>query len=450
MNEHIFREYDIRGVVDRDLTDEVVYDLARAIGTFFLAHGAKRASLGRDARESSPRFRDLLIRGLTETGCDVLDVGMVPTPALYFTLFTEAVDAGVMITGSHNPADNNGFKVCLGKSTIFGEHISEIKRIAISKNFAIGQGERDKREVVDAYREYIRSNIRMGPRKLRVVVDAGNGMGGFIGAPLYRELGCEVIELFCEPDSRFPNHHPDPTVVENMRFAIDAVRENKADLAIAFDGDADRIGVVDEAGQIIWGDQLMLIFARTILKESPGATFIGEVKCSQNLFDDIKRHGGDPIMWKVGHSLIKAKMKETHAAMAGEMSGHLFFADRYFGYDDGIYAGARLLEILSNISGPVSSLLADVPRMFNTPEIRVDCPDDKKFEVVRILTEEFKKTHNVIDIDGARILFEHGWGLVRASNTQPVIVMRFEADSADRLETIQSTVDSAAKRLIAS
>ena len=448
MNEHIFREYDIRGVVGKDLTDEIVYDLARAIGTFFRANGATRASLGRDARESSPRFRDLMIRGLNETGCDVLDVGMVPTPTLYFTLFTEAVAAGVMITGSHNPADNNGFKVCLGKSTIFGEQIAEIKRIALSRSFASGQGAKEEREVVDAYREYIRSNIRMGSRKLRVVVDAGNGMGGFIGAPLYKELGCEVIELFCEPDSRFPNHHPDPTVVENMEFAINAVREHKADLAIAFDGDADRIGVVDAAGQIILGDQLMLIFARYILKESPGATFIGEVKCSQNLFDDIKRHGGNPIMWKVGHSLIKAKMKETHAAMAGEMSGHLFFADRYFGYDDGIYAGARLIEILSNANEPVSSLLADVPKMFNTPEIRVDCPDDKKFEVVRILTEEFKKTHEVIDIDGARILFEHGWGLVRASNTQPVIVMRFEADTQDRLEELQALVDSAAKGLI--
>ena len=274
-------------------------------------------------------------------------------------------------------------------------------------------------------------------------------MGGFIGAPLYKELGCDVIELFCEPDSRFPNHHPDPTVVENMRFAINAVREDKADLAIAFDGDADRIGVVDEEGRIIWGDQLMLIFARYILKESPGATFIGEVKCSQTLFDDIKRRGGNPIMWKVGHSLIKAKMKETHALMAGEMSGHLFFADRYFGYDDGIYAGARLIEILSQTQEPVSSLLADVPKMFNTPEIRVDCPDEKKFEVVRILTEEFKKTHEVIDIDGARILFEHGWGLVRASNTQPVIVMRFEADSQNQLEQIQKLVASAAQRLIA-
>ena len=448
MNEHIFREYDIRGVVGTDLTDEIVYDLARAIGTFFRSNGAPRASLGRDARESSPRFRDLLIRGLNETGCDVLDIGMVPTPALYFSLFTEAVDAGVMITGSHNPADNNGFKVCLGKSTIFGEQIAEIKRIAVSKSFATGEGAKSERAVVAAYREYIRSNLRMGRRKLRVVVDAGNGMGGFIGAPLYRELSCDVVELFCDPDSRFPNHHPDPTVVENMRFAIDAVSEHKADLAIAFDGDADRIGVVDETGGIIWGDQLMLIFARQILKENPGATFIGEVKCSQSMFDDIKRHGGNPIMWKVGHSLIKAKMKETHAAMAGEMSGHLFFADRYFGYDDGIYAGARLLEILSHIDGPVSSLLAGVPKMFNTPEIRVDCPDDKKFEVVHALTEQFKKTHKVIDIDGARILFEHGWGLVRASNTQPVIVMRFEADSPDHLNEIQSLVASKARSLI--
>lgn len=448
MNEHIFREYDIRGVVDRDLTDEIVYDLARAIGTFFRANGASHASLGRDARESSPRFRDLMIKGLTETGCDVLDVGMVPTPALYYTLFSEAVDCGVMITGSHNPADNNGFKVCLGSSTIFGEQISEIKRIALSGDFSTGEGRKTERDIAHAYQEYIRSSIRSGPRKLKVVVDAGNGMGGPIGAALYKELGCEVIELFCEPDSSFPHHHPDPTVVENMQFAINAVREHKADLAIAFDGDADRIGVVDEQGRIIWGDQLMIIFARHILKERPGATFIAEVKCSQTLFDDIRRHGGDAIMWKVGHSLIKSKMKETNAAMAGEMSGHLFFADRYFGYDDGIYAGARLIEILSNSGLPLSSELANVPQMFSTPEIRVDCPDEKKFDVVKTLTAEFQKTHEVIDIDGARILFEHGWGLARASNTQPVIVMRFEADSEEHLNEIQSLVASAAEQLI--
>jgi phosphomannomutase/phosphoglucomutase len=450
MNEHIFREYDIRGIVGKDLTDETVYDVARAIGTFYRAHGVRRASIGRDARESSPRFRDILIRGLTETGCDVLDVGMVPTPVLYFTLFTEAVEAGVMITGSHNPSDYNGLKVCLGKSTIFGGQINEIKNIALSGQFAVGEGKREEKDVVSAYREYIASNVTLGPRKIKVVVDAGNGMGGFIGAPLYRSMGCEVIELYCEPDSRFPNHHPDPTVVENMRFAVDAVRANDADLAIAFDGDADRIGVVDEKGEIIWGDQLMVIFARSILSQRPGATFIAEVKCSQTLFDDIERHGGNAIMWKVGHSLIKARMKETGAVLAGEMSGHVFFADNYFGYDDGIYAGARLLQILSNTEGPLSALLSGLPRTVATPEIRLDCPDDVKFSILPELTEEFKRTNKVIDIDGARIIFEHGWALVRASNTQPVLVLRFEADTQERLDEIRGIVEERVKRLIKS
>jgi phosphomannomutase/phosphoglucomutase len=448
MNEHIFREYDIRGVVGRDLTDEAVYDVARATGTFFRANGAGRVSLGRDARESSPRFRDIMIRGLNETGCDVIDVGMVPTPLLYFTLFSEDVEAGVMITGSHNPADNNGFKICLGKSTIFGEQISEIKRIALSGKFATGEGKREERDEIARYCDRILSDIKLGSRKLKVIVDAGNGMGGFIAAPLYRQMGCDVVELFCEPDSRFPNHHPDPTVIENMRFAIDAVKEQKADLAIAFDGDADRIGVVDETGRVIWGDQLMVLFAREILKTRPGSTFIAEVKCSQVLFDDIRNHGGQAIMWKVGHSLIKAKMKETGAALAGEMSGHIFFADRYFGYDDALYAGARLMEILTNTNEPLSALLADLPQTTATPEIRRDCPDEKKFDVVRALTEEFKRINEVIDIDGARILFEHGWGLVRASNTQPVIVLRFEADSEAHLNEIQSQVEERLTRLI--
>lgn len=448
MNEHIFREYDIRGIVDQDLTEETVYTVARAIGTFYQANGATRVSIGYDARASSPLFRDLMIRGLTETGCDVIDVGMVPTPVLYYTLFTEDVDAGVMITGSHNPSDYNGFKICLGKSSIFGDQINQIKAFAVNGNFASGQGTASKRDVVPGYSKYIESIIKLGPRKLKVVVDAGNGMGGFIGAPLYKEMGCEVIELFCEPDSRFPNHHPDPTVLENMHSAIDAVLEHHADLAIAYDGDADRIGVVDEKGRVIWGDQLMVIFARAILQEQPGATFIAEVKCSQTLFDDINAHGGNAIMWKVGHSLIKSAMKEKGAALAGEMSGHIFFAHRYFGFDDALYAGARLLEILSNTDAPLSSLLADLPPTVNTPEIRFDCPDDKKFAVVTKLTEEFKKTHKVIDIDGARVLFEHGWGLVRASNTQPVLVMRFEADNETHLSEIQDTVESKLKELI--
>jgi phosphomannomutase/phosphoglucomutase len=448
MNENIFREYDIRGVVDKDLTDESVDAVARAIGTFFRANGASRVSIGRDARESSPRFRDIMAKGLNETGCDVVDVGMVPTPVLYFTLFTEDVDAGVMITGSHNPADNNGFKICLDKSTIYGEQISEIKRLSLSRQFAAGAGTRVERDVTAAYRDCILSNVKLGPRRVKVVVDAGNGMGGYLGAPLYRDLGCEVIELFCEPDSRFPNHHPDPTVIENMRFAIEAVRDHKADLAIAFDGDADRIGVIDEGGRIIWGDQLMVIFSREILNNTPGAKFIAEVKCSQTLFDDIRKHGGTAIMGKVGHSLIKAEMKKTAAAMAGEMSGHLFFADRYFGFDDAIYAGARLLEILSHTEGPVSNLLADLPKTVYTPEIRLDCADEKKFEVVSRLTEEFKRTNEVIDIDGARIKFEGGWGLVRASNTQPVIVLRFEADTDENLTRIRGIVEGKLESLI--
>jgi phosphomannomutase / phosphoglucomutase len=449
MNPHIFREYDIRGVVGRDLTDESVADLARAIGTFFYRNGARRVSVGRDARESSPLFRDLLVRGFNQSGLDVLDVGMVPTPMLYYTLFTQGVEAGVMITGSHNPPDENGFKVCLGKSTIFGSQISEIKEIALARDFASGAGAVEQRDILDEYSQQIAANVQLGPRRLKVIVDGGNGMGGMVGAPLYQAMGCDVVELFCEPDSRFPNHHPDPTVVENMRFAIDAVAEHQADLAIAFDGDGDRIGVVDETGRVIWGDQLMIIFSRAILKQHPGARFIAEVKCSQVLFDDILQHGGEALMWKVGHSLIKAKMKEIGAQMAGEMSGHLFFADRYFGYDDAVYAGARLLEILSATDQPLSHLLADLPPTVYTPEIRLDCPDEKKFAVVRALTEDFKRTHDVVDIDGARIRFAHGWALVRGSNTQPVIVMRFEADTQEHLEEMRRLLEAKARSLMA-
>jgi phosphomannomutase/phosphoglucomutase len=448
MNPHMFREYDIRGIVDKDLTEDSVYDLARAAGTFFRRHKAPLVSLGYDARESSPRFRDLFVRGLNETGCSVLDIGMVPTPVLYFSLFTQGTDAGVMITGSHNPADNNGFKICLGKSTIYGSQIVEIRDVALARDFASGSGAVETRDVVPEYRKRITSDVGLGSRRLKVVVDAGNGMGGVIGGPLYRDLGCDVIELFCEPDSRFPNHHPDPTIVENMRFAVDTVRHRSADLAIAFDGDGDRIGVVDEKGRIIWGDQLMVIFSRDILKKRPGSTFIAEVKCSRTLFDDIRRNGGNAIMWKVGHSLIKAKMRESGAALAGEMSGHIFFADRYYGYDDAIYAGARLLEILSNMEGSLSSLIDDLPRTVYTPEIRLDCADELKFHVVRTLTNDFKRTHEVIDVDGARIVFEHGWGLVRASNTQPILVLRFEADNEQHLAEIREAVESRARNLV--
>lgn len=439
-NPNVFREYDIRGVVNRDLTEDFVYQLAKGCGTYFADKGVRKIVLGRDCRLSSPSFRDTFLEGITETGIHAIDVGVVPTPLLYFALFNLNVKGGIQITGSHNPPDNNGFKVCLGTSTIYGEEIQKIRRIMESGAFATGKGTFEERDITRAYREYFQKHLTPGNRKRRVAVDAGNGTGGVIAVPVYRDLGFEVIPLFCDQDGHFPNHHPDPTIPENMKSLIETVDRERADLGIAFDGDSDRIGVVDECGTIIWGDQLMIVFSRSILKDSPGATFIAEVKCSQTLFDDIARRGGNPIMWKVGHSLIKAKMKEESALLAGEMSGHLFFADRYFGYDDAIYAGARLLEILSNTEGSLSSLLSDVPKMVSTPEIRMDCPDEKKFHLVQQLAEEFKKEYRVIDIDGARVLLHDGWGLVRASNTQPVLVLRFEASSQNRLRTIQNLV----------
>ncbi len=463
MNPNIFREYDIRGIVEQDLTDATVAKLANAIGTFFVRNDARRIAVGFDARMSSPRFRDLLVRGLNQVGCDVLDVGRVPTPVLYFAVFTEEVDGGVMITGSHNPPDHNGFKICLGKSTIFGEQIQAIKNIALAEASIGGanlfhrsepfthEQVKPKIQIADVLQEYQRQLLRrvtVGEKPIKVVVDAGNGMGGVTAIPLYRALGYEIVELFCEPDSDFPNHHPDPTVTENLQDAIRAVKENNADLAIAFDGDGDRIGVVDENGRIIWGDELMVLLSRAVLAEKPNATIIAEVKCSQKLFDDIAAHGGKPLMWKAGHSLIKAKMKETGAALAGEMSGHIFFADRFYGFDDATYAGARLLEILSKTNKTLSELLADLPETFSTPELRVDCSEEKKFEIVAKIAEEFAKTNEVITIDGARILFENGWGLVRASNTQAILVLRFEADTNENLVAIRETVESRVNYLI--
>lgn len=448
MNSNIFREYDIRGIVGEHLTDETVATLGKAIGTFFNRNGAKRIAIGYDARVSSPRFCELLTQGFNETGCDAVLIGRVPTPVLYHTVFTKSVDGGVMITGSHNPPDHNGFKICLGKSTLFGSQIQEIKEIAFSGEFSVGAGTIEEIEVLDDYEADILSKINLGGRKLKAVVDGGNGMGGVTGVPIYEKLGVELVKLFTEPDSNFPNHHPDPTVTENLQDCIEAVRESGADLGIAFDGDGDRIGVVDETGRIIWGDELMVLLSREILKEKPNSTIIAEVKCSQNLFDDIAAHGGNPIMWKAGHSLIKAKMKETNAALAGEMSGHIFFADRFYGFDDATYAGARVLEILSKTDLKLSELLADLPETFSTPELRVDCPDEEKFAVVAKIAEDFAKTNEVITIDGARILFENGWGLVRASNTQAILVLRFEADSEENLAEIREIVESKVKELI--
>ena len=447
MNQNIFREYDIRGIVGLDLTEETVAILAKAIGTFFRQNGAKRIAIGYDARVSSPVFEQLLIQGFNETGCDAVLIGRVPTPVLYHTVFTKNVDGGVMITGSHNPPDHNGFKICLGKQTLFGTQIQEIKNLALSGNFAVGEGETETIEVLEDYETDILSRIKFGDRKLKVVVDGGNGMGGVTGVPIYEKLGCDLVKLFTEPDSNFPNHHPDPTVTENLQDAIQAVKETGADLAIAFDGDGDRIGVVDETGRIIWGDELMILFSRSILQEIPNATIIAEVKCSQKLFDDVAAKGGKPLMWKAGHSLIKAKMKETGAVLAGEMSGHIFFADKFYGFDDATYAGARVLEILSKTDKNLSELLSDLPETFSTPELRVPCTEEEKFAIVAKIAEEFSRTNEVITIDGARILFENGWGLVRASNTQAILVLRFEADTAENLLEIQSTVESRLQKI---
>jgi phosphomannomutase/phosphoglucomutase len=461
MDENIFREYDIRGVVGEQLTEATVSIIGAAIGRFFEQNGARRAALGYDARESSPVFSRLLTEGFNAAGVEVMSIGMVPTPVLYHTVFTKDVDGGVMITGSHNPADHNGFKICLGKQTLFGSQIQEIKQLALalgpafkrpdaapaldSSNLGPTEGGAQiggTQNVIDDYVADIVSGIKVGPRRIKAVVDAGNGMGGVTAVPVLGKLGVEMVELYTEPDSNFPNHHPDPTVTENLLDTIEAVTAYNCDLGVAFDGDADRIGVVDETGRIIWGDELMVLLSRSILGEKPGSTIIAEVKCSQNLFDDIANHGGTPVMWKAGHSLIKAKMKETHAALAGEMSGHIFFADRYYGYDDATYAAARVVEILSNTDKKLSELLADLLPTFSTPELRVPCPDDVKFDVVAKIAEHFAKTNDVITIDGARILFENGWGLVRASNTQAILVLRFEADSEEHLADIRRIVEN--------
>ncbi|MFZ7112431.1 MAG: phosphomannomutase/phosphoglucomutase [Desulfatiglandales bacterium] len=437
MNPNIFREYDIRGRVPDDLDQETVHRIGLALGTYYGQKGVKEVSLGRDCRLSSPDLADALRVGLRETGTHVLDVGMVPTPLLYFSLFHCELNGGVQITGSHNPPDQNGLKICLGKSTIYGEEIQKLREIAESERFAKGRGRCKETEVNTPYLEALQQNLRPGGVERKVVVDAGNGVGGPVAVEVYQNMGLDVRALFCEPDGHFPNHHPDPTIPAYLEALVSKVSASEADLGIAFDGDADRIGVIDPEGRIIWGDQLMILFARDLLKRHPGAKIIGEVKCSQALYDDIERHGGRPIMWKAGHSLIKGKMKEEGALLGGEMSGHLFFADRYYGYDDAIYAGARLMEILTREREGIMDLLADVPKMFSTPEIRLDCPDEEKFRVVRDLAEEFKRDYRVIDVDGARVLFDGGWGLVRASNTQPVLVLRFEAEDERRLEEIR-------------
>jgi phosphomannomutase/phosphoglucomutase len=447
MNPGIFREYDIRGIVDEDITDEDVVLIGKGVGTLLRSDDLSRIVVGRDCRLSSDHYGELLVEGLLSTGCDVVDIGVCPTPVLYFAIRHFKKEGGVMITASHNPPAYNGFKLCRGYDTLFGKQIQRVRQIIEEGNFAQGQGELERADAVTPYRSFVEGSIELA-RPLRVGVDAGNGTAGVVAVPVLRNLGCEVYDIYCDMDGSFPNHESDPTVIENLQDLIDLVREKGLDAGIGYDGDGDRIGVIDEQGGIIWGDQLMIIFAREILTRKPGATFISEVKCSQVLYEDIEKRGGQAIMWKTGHSLIKQKMKEVHAELAGEMSGHMFFADRYFGYDDAVYASCRLLEILASTGKTISELLSDVPKTYATPEIRVPCPDDEKFRIVEDVTEYFRERYQIIDIDGVRVLFENGWGLVRASNTQPVLVLRFEALSPERLSEIRSEVELALDRII--
>ena len=441
MNPHVFREYDVRGVVDKDLNEEFIVNLGRAIGTYAQQNKVKTMTVGRDCRLSSDAYHRHLIQGLNAAGIDTIDIGLCATPILYFSIRHCQAGGGVMITGSHNPPEFNGFKICIGYDSIHGQQIQELKKIMEAGNYFSGKGSTQLKGLTEVYQNYLFDRVQIS-KKFKVILDAGNGVGGQFALPLLERMGCDVTCLYCDPDGRFPNHFPDPTVEDNLKDLINLVVLRKADLGIAFDGDADRIGVISNTGEIIWGDKLLLLFARYILKEHPGATIIGEVKCSQVLYDGIRRYSGRPIMWKAGHSLIKAKMKEEKALLGGEMSGHLFFADRYFGYDDAIYAAVRLLEILSQTNQKISELFSDVPQTFVTPEIRVDCDDDKKAAVVEKIKHHYRKTPGVIDIDGIRIPFKEGWALVRCSNTQPVIVLRFEASSAESLENIRSEVEN--------
>jgi len=443
MNPQIFREYDIRGVVDRDLTDDVVEKLGRGLATMVKRQGGSTVVVGRDARLSGQRFRDAFISGVTRTGVHVYDVGIVPTPVVYHAANSLPIDGLAVITGSHNPSEYNGFKMGVGKTTFYGETIQALRQLIEKNDFESGRtGTVTPFDAVTPYLHFVTSTVKPAGRKMKVVVDAGNGVGGIVALPMLEKLGYEVVPLFCEPDGRFPNHHADPTVAKNLEHVIAEVRKQGADLGIAFDGDADRIGVVDERGDIIWGDRLMIILSRAVLKEVPGATIVGEVKCSFTLYDDIRAHGGEAIMWKTGHSLIKAKMKDTHAMLAGEMSGHIFYKHRFFGFDDAPYTGARLLELLSHQKHPLSSLLADVPVTYSTPELRVDTVEEKKFALVARCTEMLRAQGlSLLEVDGVRVTWPDGWGLIRASNTTPLLVVRYEAKSKERLAEIQALID---------
>lgn len=445
----IFRAYDIRGVVGDSLTADTAYWIGRAIGAESLACGEPGVVVGRDGRLSGPELASSLIRGLCEAGCDVTDVGMVPTPVLYFAANTLGPRSGVMVTGSHNPPDYNGFKIMIAGETLSGERIQRLYRRLQDGELSSGAGQCRQAGILDAYRARILGDLKV-ERRLKVVVDCGNGVAGVNAPELIEALGCEVIPLFCEVDGTFPNHHPDPGKPENLRDLIAKVAETGADLGLAFDGDGDRVGVVTNTGEMIYPDRLLMLFARDVLGRNPGAEIIYDVKCTRGLAGVIAAQSGRPLMWKTGHSLIKAKMKETGALLAGEMSGHIFFKERWYGFDDGIYSAARLLEILSLDGRSAAAVFADFPVALSTPEINISVGDERKFALIEALQRDAQWGEaSLFTLDGVRVDYPYGWGLVRASNTTPVLVLRFEADSAEQLSQIQQVFHDQLKAVAA-
>ncbi|MGA8865127.1 MAG: phosphomannomutase/phosphoglucomutase [Gallionella sp.] len=446
----IFKAYDIRGIVGRTLTPEVVQAIGHAIGSEAIARGQKAVAIGRDGRLSGPELIAALARGIKNSGIDVIDVGCVPTPMVYFAAFQLQTNCAVMLTGSHNPPDYNGLKMVLAGETLSGESIQQLRYRIEQNRLAHGNGKYSKRDISADYIKRIVSDIKLA-RPVHVTVDCGNGVAGAYVANLYRELGCIVEELFCQVDGRFPNHHPDPSQPENLADLISALRNNGSELGLAFDGDGDRLGVVTRDGNIIYPDRQLMLFAADVLSRNPGAEIIFDIKSTRNLFDWIRKHGGKPTLWKTGHSLVKAKMRETGALLAGEMSGHVFFKERWYGFDDGLYSGARLLEILSRVNDP-SALLNSLPDAFCTPELHIHTAEGENHALIAQLQQNatsggaamfddapiFAGAKEIITLDGLRVEYADGFGLARPSNTTPVIVLRFEADNEAALQRIQN------------
>jgi len=449
VNPQIFRQYDIRGIVGEDLNNEVLYLIGKAYGTYLRRKGLKNTVIGGDVRLSTREFMNSAIKGLNEVGIDVINIGIVATPVMYFSIWKLKTDGGLMITASHNPSAYNGIKMNVGLQSVYGEGIQLILNLIQNNDFESGEGSITvNTEIDETYKSYIADNIKL-ERPVKVVVDGGNGMGGPYLPEILKGLGCDVTELYCDPDGSFPNHHPDPTVEKYLVDLSKTVVDIKAEAGLGIDGDGDRIGVVDEKGKMLYGDQILNIIARDFLEKNQGEQIIADVKCSKSLFDDIQKHGGIPVMYKTGHANIKNKMLEDGVKVSGEMSGHVFLKDRYLGFDDAIYVSCRFVEIMSKLNKPVSTYLEDQPVMFNTPELHIESTDESKFDVVAKVRDSFiNEGHNVNPIDGMRITFDDGWGLCRASNTTPLLVLRFEAETEQRLAEIKELVENRVKSII--